>query len=98
MRIDAFKAGLVFGAFLALWHACWSALVALGWAQALINFVLWVHFLSLPLKVEPFDITRAVILVGITFAIGFAMGCILALLWNVSVRRFPTGNVTAGAN
>ena len=89
MRIDAFKTGLVFGTFLALWHACWSALVALGWAQAFISFVLWAHFMSLPLKVEPFDITRAVILVGIAFAAGLAMGGIFGLLWNVSIRRSP---------
>jgi len=87
MRISSLKVGLVFGAFLALWHACWSALVALSWAQPLINFVLWVHFMNLPLHVEPFDIGRAFILVGITFVAGLAIGCILGLLWNVAAKR-----------
>ncbi len=82
MRVNALNVGLVFGFFLALWHACWSVLVALHWAQPLIDFVLWAHFINLPLHIEPFDIVRALILVGITFLAGLVGGWIIGLIWN----------------
>ena len=65
MRVNALSVGMVIGLFLAVWHACWSALVALGWAQTLIDFMLWAHFIKLSLSVEPFSLFRAAILVGV---------------------------------
>ena len=94
MRVDAINVGFVFGALLALWHACWSALVALGWAQHVLNFVLWAHFISLPIRIEPFAIGRALILVGIAFGAGFVTGSILAIFWNVTLRRWSTTGST----
>jgi hypothetical protein len=87
MRVNALNVGLVFGAFLALWHACWSTLVALGWAQPVINFVLWAHFMKLPIQIDPFDIARAAILVGVTFVAGLTIGWIIGLFWNLSLTR-----------
>lgn len=85
MKANPLFVGLVFGLVLALWHACWSALVALGFAQKVLDFVFWAHFISPPFHIEAFDMTRAGILVGITFAAGLVVGAITAWLWN----RFP---------
>jgi hypothetical protein len=75
-------AGLVLGALLGGWHLTWAALVAVGLAQPLIDFLFWIHFIKPVYVVEPFEIGRAVILVLITAAIGYVVGLAFALLWN----------------
>jgi hypothetical protein len=84
--VSPVKVALVFGVFFALWHACWSALVAAGLAQKFIDFVFWAHFIVPPYRIEPFDLARAGILVGITFGVGFIGGLVGAALWNVFHR------------
>jgi hypothetical protein len=76
------KVGVVFGVLGGGWHFLWALLVALGWAQALMNFVFWMHFLAPPYVVQPFHLNVALILVVITALLGYAMGYILACLWN----------------
>lgn len=86
MPANPVRVGLVFGLFLALWHACWSALVAAGLAQKLIDFVFWAHFITPVYHIEAFELPRAGILVGLTFGIGVVIGFVAALLWNVFHR------------
>ena len=81
-RMNVGKAGLVLGAVIGGWHLCWSILVALGWAQAVIDFVLWMHFIKPIYVIEPFEIGRAAILVTVTAGAGFVIGSIFALVWN----------------
>ena len=81
-RIHVGKAGIVLGALLAGWHLCWSALVASGWAQPVIDFVFWMHFIKPIYVIEPFDIARAAILVVLTGGLGFVIGSIFVLIWN----------------
>ena len=76
------RAGLVLAIFLGGWHLFWAALVAAGWAQPLINFVLWLHFIRPVYVVESFDVGIASLLVGITAGIGYALGWGFAVLWN----------------
>lgn len=76
------KTGLVLGALIGGWHFVWAVLVAAGWAQALLNFVFWIHFLAPPYVVKPFHPGVALILIVVTAAIGYAMGYILGVLWN----------------
>jgi hypothetical protein len=76
------KAGLVLGALLGGWHFLWAVLVAAGWAQAVLNFVFWMHFIKPPYTVGPFSAGIALVLILATSAMGYAAGYILGVLWN----------------
>ncbi|MGN6149005.1 MAG: hypothetical protein ACTHPD_10735 [Rhizomicrobium sp.] len=84
--VNPFKLGLVFAIFLALFHACWAALVATGFAQKLIDFVLWIHFIAPVYRIEAFDPVRAAILVGVTAGVGLAGGIVGGAIWNAFHR------------
>ena len=76
------KTGLVFGLFLGAWHFLWSLLVAMQWAQPVIDFIFWIHFIRPVYVVEAFDFTRAIGLVLVTSVVGYAIGICLGVLWN----------------
>ncbi|MBZ5695419.1 MAG: hypothetical protein LAN36_08650 [Acidobacteriia bacterium] len=76
------KVGLVFAALLGGWHTVWAALVALGWAQPIVNFVFWMHFIKPIYVIGEFKAWIALVLIAVTATIGYIMGCILATLWN----------------
>ena len=86
MKISPIRTGVVFGLFLALFHAAWAGLVAAGVAQKLMDFIFWAHFIAPPYQIQPFEITRAAILVGITFLVGLTFGVVGASCWNMSTR------------
>lgn len=81
-KINLIKSGLVFGVLLGAWHLLWALLVALGWAQAILNFVFWIHFLKPIYMVDEFHAGTALILVAITASIGFVLGSAFAFVWN----------------
>ena len=89
-QIDIRKAGLVLGAVIGGWHLCWSALVALQWAQPVIDFIFWIHFIKPIYVIEPFEIVRAAILVIVTAGVGFLVGSVFALTWNAVQRARMT--------
>jgi|GEM_PF-427610 len=76
------KAGLVFGTLLASLHAVWASLVALGFAQAIADFIFWLHRIKPVYRIAPFNFWVALLLVAFTGAIGYAGGFVLAALWN----------------
>ena len=80
--IDKNRTALVTGALLAGWHILWSAAVVLGLAQALIDFVFWMHFIKPVYVIEPFAITRFVVLVAVTGTVGAVLGYCFAAIWN----------------
>jgi len=82
MKISPFRTGAAVGLFAGLWHLAWSSLVAAGWAQSVIGFFLWIHFLDVPVRLQPFDATIAATLVLVTGALGFAAGWLRAVIWN----------------
>ena len=81
-QFNVCKAGLVLGFVLGGWHLCWSILVAFGWAQPVIDFVFWMHFIKPIYVIEPFAIARAAILIVATTGVGFVFGSVFALAWN----------------
>jgi hypothetical protein len=92
------RAGLAFGAVISLWHMVWSVMVLFGWAQPILDFVFWIHFLTPVYVVGPFDAGRAGTLVALTFAFGFVLAWVFAQVWNWLVRpRLATLRAPAAA-
>jgi hypothetical protein len=77
---------LVFAAFIGGWHVAWSALVLFGWAQPVINFVFWLHFITPPYQAEALVLGRALALIAVTATIGYIVGHIIGAIWNAVHR------------
>lgn len=80
--INPLKAGLTFGALLGVSHFCWALLVAFGWAQPLIDFVFWMHFIQPVFVIRPFSLAAAGALIVFTSMAGLVIAFVFALLWN----------------
>ena len=80
--MSAYRAGLIGVLMLGGWHLLWSAIVATGLAQPLMDFIFWLHFIRPVYVIEAFDPVRALGLVLLTAILGYAIGGVLALLWN----------------
>lgn len=80
--MNTHKVGLTLGVFAGLVHLVWSVLIALGWAQGYLNFVLGMHSLNNPYVVEPFNFGRAVMLVVLALIVGYIVGSVFATVFN----------------
>lgn len=76
------KAATAVGAVFGVWHLMWVILVATGTARPILDLILKLHFLEVNYTLAPFVLSTAITLVGLTFAIGAALGLIFALVWN----------------
>lgn len=86
-NIHPYKAGLTLAILLGSWHLGWVILVSLGWAQWVINFVFQLHAIQPILVIDAFNISNAILLVGLTALLGFSFGLAFALLWNALQRQ-----------
>ena len=84
--LDRNKTGFAVGLFLGGWHLLWALLVASGWGQAFIDFVLWLHMVHLQYMVGPFSLLQASALVVLTSLSGYLLGWLFALAWNAAHR------------
>jgi hypothetical protein len=80
--LKPFTTAIGFAIFFALVHAMWAGVVAFGWAQPFMDFIFRLHFITPPYTIETFEMSRAVLLVAVTGAIGFVAGLFFALIWN----------------
>ena len=86
-RLNPHKFGMALGAFAGLWHLVWSLLVGLGLASGLFNFILKMHFLSMPITFMSFSWTRALVLIIITSIVGYVVGTVFAHILNKVYHR-----------
>lgn len=82
MKLDVKKTALLFGTFAGVMHTVWSLMVAFGFAQAYLNWMIGLHFLNNPFRVAAFSLTGAVMLVVATAVIGYLVGWVFATVWN----------------
>ena len=82
--MSPFRLSIVSGFCLASLHIFWALLVALGWAQPVLDFIFKLHMVSSPFQVQPFELSLALGLIGFTFFIG----CILGFVFSVIEKRF----------
>ena len=80
--INPTKAGFSVGVVIGLWHLAWVSLVAAGWAKPVMDYILRLHFIDVRYALAPFELTPAATLIAITFALGFVLGSLFALVWN----------------
>lgn len=80
--INANKAGGVLAALMGGWHLMWALLVAVGWAQPVINFIFWLHFIKPIYAIAPFEVGTALLLIAITTVLGYAFGFVFGVIWN----------------
>lgn len=82
MKLNPQKTGLALGSLAALSHLLWSVVVALGFAQECMNWILSLHFLNNPYRVGAFDLVTALTLIIVTALVGFVGGWVFARVWN----------------
>jgi hypothetical protein len=85
-KLSKAKTGLALGLFMAIVHAVWAILVALGVAQGLIDWVTGMHMMVNPYVVSGFSLGAAVGLIVMVFVAGYILGWVFAALWN-SLRK-----------
>jgi len=87
MKLKIVLVGVVFGIIGAVWHLFWSFLVWLGWAQAFLDFIFTLHFITPPYKITAFDFITAALLITMVFVLWFVLGIIAAAVWNIFLRQ-----------
>lgn len=87
MKLDRNKVGLIVGVFMGLLHLTWSILVAIGLAQAFMNWIYSLHFLTNPFRITIFNPMTAIILLIVTFVFGYIFGYVFAGLWDMVQKK-----------
>ena len=76
------SAGQAVGLFFGLAHLGWAILVAAKLAKPLMDWILHLHFMELSYTMQPFAFGTALLLVVVTFVVGYIFGWVIAALWN----------------
>jgi len=85
-KLNVGETGLAFGVVVGLAHVVWVALVALGQAQPLLDFLFRIHFVAVDFWVQPFEPNLAAEAVAISFVASSAAAALFAIIWNLLDR------------
>lgn len=83
----AHKFGLTLGGLFGVVHLTWTVLIAIGVAQPLMDFVFKLHMIQPVYEVRPFVFGTAVALIVFTSAVGYVVGYVLGLLWDIVQKK-----------
>lgn len=86
-RLRPHLVGLAVGPFLALWHAVWAMLVWTGAAQPFVDFIFRLHMIMPPWKIAAFQLSTALMLIGVTGLLGYLAGWAFGYVWNRVAAR-----------
>ncbi len=81
-RISPVGFGLLLGGAAAGWHLIWALAVSAGWGPRVVSLLLWLHVTRPVQGTEGAGEGFLLLLTGPAAAIGFALGYVLARLWN----------------
>ncbi len=86
-KLNSANVALVVGSTAAALHVVWALVVALGWAQGLLDFIFSLNFMSNPFIMQPFDLGKAILLIVVTFVVGYAVGWVFGWIWNTLAKK-----------
>ncbi len=86
-KINSNKLGLILGAIIGGLHLVWALLVWLGLAQGLLDWVFSLHFIVNPYVISSFNSWTMILLVVVTFIVGYIVGLVIAALINKFRKR-----------
>jgi hypothetical protein len=88
-KLDKNQTGLIVGIFLAIVHLIWAILVWVMPAvlQRFLNWIFELHALEPIWKLTTMTIMNAILLVIMTFVIGYIAGCLFACVWNMRAKK-----------
>ncbi len=89
-RIDSVWAGLALGLLAGGGYLACVDLVATGAARWVLEFLLPLHFIQPPFEINDFDPDNTAFQVCVTSLSGFALGWLLATIWNDFADRRAT--------
>jgi len=81
-ELDRNRVGLTVAVFWSGLHLLWLLLVALGLAKPLLDLLLRWHMFQAQYSLASFSFSMALMLLVVTFAVGYAFGWLLALVYN----------------
>lgn len=82
-ELQEMQVALVVAVFVSGLHIVWSLMILIGIAQPLLDFIFWAHMLTVPYRVTGFTLTQTIVLILVTFAVGYIGGWVFAKVWNM---------------
>lgn len=76
------KPALVVGLYVAILHALWAILVAIGVGQTYLNWILPLHFISNTFTILDFSFLNAILLIIMAFVGGYVGTWVFVWVWN----------------